>query len=183
MLFRSTVKGKSTRVQAIAEQLGVRYVLDGSVQQSGGKLRVTAQLVDAVGGKQLWSERYDRKLDDLFAVQDDITNRFYEAMEVELTMGEQARNWAQHSNDPEEMRLLTQGRAHFLTFTPEGHAEAERLWGEALKKNPEGGTINLAQGWLQYQKIQLRLTMNPAMYTASAREYRSEEHTSELQSQ
>ena len=171
-----TFKGKSTKVQAIAEQLGVRYVLDGSVQQSGGKLRVTAQLVDAVGGKQLWSERYDRKLDDLFAVQDDITNRIYEAMEVELTMGEQARNWAKHSSDPEEMRLLTQGRAHFLTFTPEGHAEAERLWGEALEKNPEGGTINLAQGWLQYQKIQLRLTMNPAMYTASAREYAEKAH-------
>ena len=72
-----TYKGKAVKVQEVAEQLGVRYVLEGSVQRSGEKLRVTAQLVDAVDGKHLWAERYDRKLDDLFAVQDEITNKIF----------------------------------------------------------------------------------------------------------
>ena len=171
-----TFKGKPTKVQTIAEQLGVRYVLDGSVQRSGEKLRVTVQLVDAVGGKQLWSERYDRKLDDLFALQDDITSRIFNAMQIELTVGEQGRNWAKHTGDFEELRLLTEGRAHFTKNTPEGHAATERLWGEALERNPEGGTVNLSQGWLQMQKLQLRQTMNPAMNIALARGYAEKAH-------
>ena len=73
-----TYKGKATKVQEVAEQLGVRYVLEGIVQKSGEKLRVTAQLVDAVDGKHLWAERFDRKLDDLFAVQDEITAKISE---------------------------------------------------------------------------------------------------------
>ena len=88
-----TYKGKAVKVQEVAEQLGVRYVLEGSVQKSGEKLRVTAQLVDAVDGKHLWAERYDRKLDDLFAMQDEITNKIFYEMHVKLTIGERANDW------------------------------------------------------------------------------------------
>ena len=86
-----TYMGKATKVQEVAEQLGVRYVLEGSVQKSGEKLRVTAQLVDAVDGKHLWAERFDRKLDDLFAVQDEITAKISEELQIELTVGEQGK--------------------------------------------------------------------------------------------
>lgn len=86
-----TYKGKPTKVQQVAEELGVQYVLEGSVQTDDDKMRVVAQLVDALDGKHLWAERYDYEVADIFAVQDDITRKLAEEMEVKLTRGEQAR--------------------------------------------------------------------------------------------
>ncbi|NRA75086.1 MAG: adenylate/guanylate cyclase domain-containing protein, partial [Planctomycetes bacterium] len=173
-----TFKGKATRIQEIAEQLGVRYVLEGSVQQSGEKLRVTAQLVDAVDGKHLWSERYDRKLDDLFEIQDDITLSIWEAMETKLSLGEQAREWAKSMRGGiSQNMLLFQGRSRFIEFTPEAHKEAERLWGEAIEKRPEGGLANLAQGFLHYQKLVMGWTDDPRSSIASARYYANKAQT------
>ena len=103
-------------------------MLEGSVQRSGEKLRVTAQLVDAVDGKHLWAERYDRKLDDLFAVQDEITNKIFYEMHVTLTIGQRSKDWQKHFGDPEGMRLHMKGFDRFLTFTIEGHHDAERIY-------------------------------------------------------
>ena len=86
-----TYKGKPVKVQQVAEELGVRYVLEGSVRKAGDKMRITAQLVDALNGHHLWSKRYDRNLEDIFAVQDEITKEIITAMQVKLTEGEQAR--------------------------------------------------------------------------------------------
>jgi tetratricopeptide (TPR) repeat protein len=134
--------------------------------------------VDAVDGKHLWSERYDRKLDDLFEIQDDITLRIWEAMETKLTVGEQARKWAKRMQGGlEQNMLLFQGRARFIEFTPEAHVEAERLWGEALEKRPESGVANLAQGFLHYQKLVMGWTDSPRSSIASARYYANKAHT------
>ena len=84
-------KGKPVKIQKVAEDLGVRYVLEGSVQKSGDRVRITAQLIDAITGRHIWSERYDRELKDIFALQDEITIKIMQAMRVELTEGEQAR--------------------------------------------------------------------------------------------
>jgi adenylate cyclase len=84
-------KGKSTSVKQIAEELGVRYVLEGSVRKSENRVRITAQLIDAVKGIHLWAERYDRDLKDIFALQDEITMKIVTALEIKLTEGEQAR--------------------------------------------------------------------------------------------
>ena len=172
-----TYKGKAVKVQEVAEQLGVRYVLEGSVQQSGKKLRVTAQLVDAVDGKHLWAERYDRTLDDLFAVQDEITEKIFEAMQVELTIGEQARDWKKHLGSPDEMRLTIQGLQRFLTYSPQGHKDAERLWGEVFENNPEIGMGNLMMGWLHFQKIVMGWTKNPKQNIALARQFSEKAHS------
>ena len=115
----STYKGKPTKVQEVAEQLGVRYVLEGSVQQSGEKLRVTAQLVDALDGMHLWAERYDRELDDLFALQDDITEHISKELEIGLAVGEQGKNWRKEINDPKMFRLMVEARARFQTNSME----------------------------------------------------------------
>ena len=80
-----TYKGKHVKVQQVSEDLGVRFILEGSVQKSGNKLRVTAQLVDALKGQPLWSERYDRDFQDLFAIQDEITADIQKAMGLQLT--------------------------------------------------------------------------------------------------
>jgi adenylate cyclase len=84
-----TYKGKPVKVKQVSEELGVRYVLEGSVQRSGDRLRITAQLVDALTGHHLWAERYERDLKDIFALQDEITMKVLTATQVKLTVGEQ----------------------------------------------------------------------------------------------
>ena len=78
-------KGKTTDVRQVAEDLGVQYILEGSVRMSGDTVRVTAQLIDAINGHHLWSERYDRSVKDVFALQDEITMRILTELRVKLT--------------------------------------------------------------------------------------------------
>ena len=86
-----TYKGKPVKVQQVSEELGVRYVLEGSTQKIGNRVRITAQLIDATTGHHLWSEKYDRDMKDLFALQDEITHKIIIELQVKLTEGEQAR--------------------------------------------------------------------------------------------
>ena len=86
-----TYKGKAVKVQQVGRDLGVRYVLEGSVRKAGERIRITAQLIDSGTGHHLWAERYDRDLKDIFALQDEITEQILTSMEVNLTTGEQAR--------------------------------------------------------------------------------------------
>ena len=83
-------KGKSVNVKQVAEELGVRFVLEGSLRRSGDRLRITVQLIDALSGHYVWAERYERDLKDLFAVQDEVTLKIIKAMQVKLTEGEEA---------------------------------------------------------------------------------------------
>jgi adenylate cyclase len=83
----------------VSEGLGVRYVLEGSVRKGNDKVRITAQLIDALTGHHLWGERYDRNLQDIFAVQDEITLKILSALEVNLTVGERAHIWKRGTNN------------------------------------------------------------------------------------
>jgi TolB-like protein len=85
-----TYKGKAVKVQKVAEELGVRYVLEGSIVKSGNRIRVTPQLIDALNGHHIWAERYDREMKDLFSLQDDLASKILRGMELKLTSGEQA---------------------------------------------------------------------------------------------
>ena len=85
-----TYKGKPVKVKQVSEELGVRYVLEGSVQRSADRVRITAQLIDALTGNHLWAERYDRDLKDIFALQDEITIKILTATQVKLTEGERS---------------------------------------------------------------------------------------------
>ena len=86
-------KGKAVSVQEVGKKLGVRYVLEGSVRKEEGRVRITFQLIDAQTGGHVWSERYDRDLKDIFALQDEVTLSVMRAMRVKLTDGEQAALW------------------------------------------------------------------------------------------
>ena len=86
-------KEKSVNVKQIGKELGVRYILEGSVQKAGDRVRITAQLIDTTTGYHLWSENYDRDLSDIFALQDEITLKIMDALHIKLTWGEQARLW------------------------------------------------------------------------------------------
>jgi len=92
-------KGKPVKVKQVAEELGVRYVLEGSVRKSEDRVRITAQLIDAISGHHLWAERYDRDLKDIFALQDEITMKIVTALRIKLTEGDQARMWGKKNEN------------------------------------------------------------------------------------
>jgi adenylate cyclase len=131
-----TYKGKPVKVQQVAEELGVRYVLEGSVRKSGDKVRITAQLIDALSGNHLWEEQYDRDLKDIFAVQDDIIKNITTAMQVKLTKREQARSAAKSTNNLEAYLKCLQATEYITRLNPESNALGEQLAKEAIALNP-----------------------------------------------
>jgi len=100
--------------EIIAEELGVRYVLKGSVRRAEDDVRITVQLVDAITGKHMWAERYDRKLEDIFSVQDEITKKIITELQVKLTQGEQARIYAKGTDNLEAYLKLMQVSFYFM---------------------------------------------------------------------
>jgi adenylate cyclase len=131
-----TYKGKPVKVQQVSQELGVRYVLEGSVQKAGDKVRITAQLIDAPTGNHLWAERYDRNLNDLFAVQDEITKKIITAMQVRLTEGEQVQAAARSTNNLEAYLKYLQARDLLNRGNPQSTALARRLAEEAIALDP-----------------------------------------------
>jgi adenylate cyclase len=124
-----TYKGKPVKVQEVAEDLGVQYVLEGSVQRSGETIRITAQLIDAIRGHHLWSQRYDRRLEDLFAVLDDVTREVVLALQVKLTTVRSGRG----TEDLEAWASGTKGRAVFYSFNKDDNAAARVLFEDAVR--------------------------------------------------
>jgi adenylate cyclase len=132
-----TYKGKPVKVQQVAEELGVRYVLEGSVKKAGDKIRITAQLIDALNGHHLWARQYDRSLDDIFAVQDEITKKIITAMQIKLTEGEEARAAAKGTNNLEAYLKSLQAHEYFRRLNIESNALAKQLAEEAIALDPE----------------------------------------------
>jgi len=141
-----TYKGKPVKVQQVSEELGVRYVLEGSVRKSGEKIRITAQLIDAITGNHLWAEKYDRKIDDIFAIQDEITKKIITAMQVKLTAGEQARAVAKGTNNLEAYLKCLQANEYMHQINPESNALGKRLAEEAIALDPEYAWAYYVQG-------------------------------------
>lgn len=131
-----TYKGKPVKAQQVSEEMGVRYVLEGSVQLSDEHVRVTAQLIDALTGYQVFSERYDRKLKDIFATQDDITMKILTAIKVTLTEGEEARIFAKGTKNLDAYQKILQAREYHETFTKESQARVRKLAEEAIALDP-----------------------------------------------
>jgi len=129
-------KGRSVRVQQLGRDLGVQYVLEGSVRKAGSRLRVTAQLIEAETGNHLWAERYDRHLQDIFDLQDEITHKIAVSMQVELTRGEQARVWHKSSHNLESLGLASKAVDLFERFTKEDNAKARELFDRASHLDP-----------------------------------------------
>ena len=130
-----TYKGKPVKVQQISEELGVRYILEGSVLLSEERVRITAQLIDALTGGHIWSDRYDRDLNDFFNLLDEITLAIVTELQVELTQGEQAR--MRTTDNLDAWRYLSKGLGYFLKFSKEGMATSRKFFKKALEKDPE----------------------------------------------
>ncbi|MFP6747990.1 MAG: adenylate/guanylate cyclase domain-containing protein [Alphaproteobacteria bacterium] len=167
-----TYKGKPVKVQQVAENLGVRYVLEGSVQRFGDKLRVTAQLIDALNGKHLWAERYDRQLTDFLRIQDEIAQQILVQLHAKLSGGAGtigvAKNFGQ---DMEGYRQFTIALKKFQSFTKKGHHEAIAIYQDLLQKNPKNFSVVGMMGWLQWQKALLGLSKNRSKTLREARKF------------
>jgi adenylate cyclase len=143
-----TYKGKSVKVQQVGQELGVRYVLEGSVRKAGDRVRIAAQLVDTTTGHHLWAERYDRELKDIFALQDEITVNVMRAMQVELTEGEQACEWLKHgSSNIEAYEKGMKGMACFRLFSPDGNGRARKIFQECVAIETQHPGPYVMLGW------------------------------------
>jgi adenylate cyclase len=126
-------KGKPVKVQRVAEELGVRYVLEGSIRTSGGQVRIAAQLIDALTGNHLWAERYDREMTDLFALQDEITEHIVTALQIKLTAGEQMRVHRKHTRSVEAWNHLGKGVELFHRVNKADNAAARQWFEKAVE--------------------------------------------------
>ena len=143
-------KGMAVKVQQIAEELGVQYILEGSVQRAGDRLRVTAQLIDATTGRHLWAEQYDRQWSDVFALQDDITQHIIANISsfegpMEAATRERARQKAPADLKAYDYLLL--GRASYFVVTKEENAKARELFQKAIELDPN---YSLGHAWLAW---------------------------------
>jgi TolB-like protein len=141
-------KGRSVDVREVAKQLGVQYVLEGSVRKSGSRIRVTAQLIDAKDGSHLWAERYDRAVDDIFAIQDEITLVLATEMQVKLTDGEQARMRYTTTTNVEAWTHWAKGLSyHGRPPTKDNREAAQLYWEKALALDPRSAPLNAMLGF------------------------------------
>ncbi len=180
-------KGKPIDVKRVAENLGVRHVLEGSVQKSGERIRITAQLIDATLGHHIWSEKYDRDMRDFFALSDEVTRNIAVALQIKLTEGEQARVWHRDTKNLEAWALTTEAWDLISKFTREDNARTRELAEQAVKLDPQYGFawsllaysyFNAARmGWCESPKeyfnkaIELNqkaLTLNKDLFCATA---------------
>jgi len=132
-----TYKGKSVDARRLGEELGVRYVLEGSVRKSANQVRVTAQLIEAASGHHLWAKKYDRGLGDVFAVQDELTKEIVTALDVELVSGEKGRHQRNRVKNPEAREALYRGMAKFYKFDEASHAQAKMFFEQFTRLDPD----------------------------------------------
>jgi adenylate cyclase len=141
-----TYKGQAVDVKDVAADLGVQYVLEGSVRRGGDRLRITAQLIDALSGNHVWAERYDRQIADIFDVQDEVTQAIVGAIAPEFLAVEAKRARRKDAGKLDAWECVMRGRAHLWKFGREDAAEARKLFERAIELAPSGefGASDLA---------------------------------------
>jgi TolB-like protein/thioredoxin-like negative regulator of GroEL len=155
-----TYKGKPVKVQQVSEELGVQYVLEGGVRKAGNRVRITAQLIDAITGHQLWAERYDGHIDDVFALQDKVTRKIVAALAVKLTSDEKGRVTNTGTENVAAYDSFLQGRDHYHRQTRDDTAKAVASLKKAIELDPNYGQAHAMlavaysaaakRGWARY---------------------------------
>jgi adenylate cyclase len=156
-----TYKGKPVKIQQVAEELGVQYVLEGSVRKMGDKVRITAQLVDALTGNRLMSEQYEGDVKDVFAIQDDVTIKVLTSLRVNLTEGESARPFARGTKNLEAYLKLLQTYEQRLIYNKESLARARQLAEEAITLDPGYALAYSFLAITLYNEVNLGVYDNP----------------------
>jgi adenylate cyclase len=151
-------KGKPVKIQHVAEDLGVRYVLEGSVQKSSDRLRITAQLIDAITGRHIWSEHYDRKVKDVFAIQDNITLEILNALDVKLSRGEKI---GKNTDSLEAYFKILQVSDFLYQFNKESNMQARKLAEEAIRVDPQFGRAYYGLAAITMMDVPLGISKAP----------------------
>ena len=156
-----TYKGKSVKVQQVAEDLGVQFVLEGSLRKVGDRIRISSQLTDALSGYHLWAERYDRTVKDMFTIQDEITKNIITALQVKLTEGEQARIYAKGTDNLDAYLNIMEANWLSNLGTKEQVIKARQLAEEAISLDPNYALAYSILGYLHILDIWLGLSKSP----------------------
>jgi len=146
---RSTLayKGKTADLRQIGRELGVQYILTGSVRKAGDRVRVNAQLIDAGRGEHVWAERYDRELKDIFALQDEITLRITQALQIKLTEGDQARIFGKGTDNLDAYLKWMQGQDLLIRGNKDNNTLARRMFEDAIRADPDWVQPYVLLGW------------------------------------
>jgi adenylate cyclase len=150
-----TYKGKAANVHDIGKELGVRYVLEGSVQKADDQVRIVVQLVDTTTDTHVWSERFDRPFRDIFALQDELVQKIVTTLKLQLTLHEQGHNVRKHTDNLEAYDAFLRGQEYFWRFTKETNTQARQLYEQAITLDPQyadayaslSGTYYMAWVW------------------------------------
>jgi adenylate cyclase len=163
-------KGRKVKVQQVAEDLGVRYLLEGSVRKSGDQVRITAQLIDALTGKHLWADRYDRELKDVFVLQDEITRKVVTELAVKLTEGENARLMQRGTNNWEAWTHYLKGVEQFRRFKKDANLKARELSEKAIALDANYSQAYSLLSWTYAWPFRFGLSSAPAQDFKKAEE-------------
>jgi TolB-like protein/Flp pilus assembly protein TadD len=149
-------KGQQVRVRQVAEELGVRYVLEGSVRRAGDQVRINAQLIDATTGGHLWADRFDRDLGDIFKLQDEVIGNIVSALAVELTDKEKAgRKTREQAGNLQAHEYFLRGKQHLGRFTTKDTANAKEWFEKAIELDPKHAQALTALGRLHYNEWEI----------------------------
>jgi len=143
-------KGQQVKVRQVAEDLGVRYVLEGSVRRVGDQVRINAQLIDATTGGHLWAERYDGSLADVFALQDQVSRNVVAALSLNLTPEEEHAQAQAETSSPEAYDEFMRGWEHYRKRTPKQYAKALTYFKKAIELDPDYGRAHAAIAWVYW---------------------------------
>ena len=156
-----TYKGHAVKPEQVSRELGVRYVLEGSVRKSANHVRITAQLIDATTGYHLWAEHYDGELKDIFALQDSITRQIVTALAPKLTAAEQSRPGRRGTNSIEAYDLFLRGVALFYEYSKESNAMARQMFERAIALDPNYAKAYVWLSWVYFVDGEFQWTEGP----------------------
>jgi adenylate cyclase len=163
-----TYKGRPVKVRDVGRDLGVRYVLEGTVRKVEGRVRITAQLIDATSGFHLWSERYDRELSDILTLQSEISQQILVALKLELRDAALERITRRSTRDLEAHDTWWRGQAHYLRFTREDNLEARYLFERAIAQDPDFAAAHALAGFTYFNEYALAWNLDPALLDRAA---------------
>ena len=154
-------KGKAANLQDVGRELGVKYVLEGSVRKAAGQVRITVQLADATTGAELWAERYDRPLHDVFSLQDEIVRRIVTTLKLQLALSQKGILIPRTTENLEAYDDLLRGTEYFVRLTKEGNAKARPLFEKAIELDPKYAMAYASLGWNYLAGVILALNPDP----------------------
>ncbi len=154
-------KGKNVDVREIAQELNIRYALEGSVRRSGGTIRINAQLIDTETGGHLWAERYDGTLENIFALQDEITQKIVSALAVELTRDERETLKRMDTDNLQAYEYFLEGRERFFRYSKDGMIEARDLFWRAIELDPDFARAYASLAWTYWFEFSNGWTHDP----------------------